>query len=232
MAAIAQRPVSELFNGQSDIVVGYSPIANYNTATIADITDFFSVGDVVEDTTDFAGDDATIDSILNEQGAVITSSTTAGTIAFTFSMANMSAEFVKFFLNANDNSGVITPPTGSSSADYIDAKKMVGFGYTQGVLTRPVAIINGEKNKMLLMPKAQIVSSLGFEDTLMVINVTVTAENVDAPNLKTVMLIDGDIEDYASTTPYTLSASPSSLQSPILGETDKVSTKASKSSTL
>jgi len=238
MAGIANRPTSELFNGQSDIVIGLTELSTstLETGTIADIVDFFSVGDVVEDTTDFAGDDATIDSILNEQGAVITSSTTAGTIAFTFSLANMSNAFIKFFLNGDSITNPSTNPDfiGTDSGGTALLNSIVGFGNTQGVITRPVGIINAQANKMLLLPKAQIVSSLGFEDTLMVINVTVTAENVNGTGFRTAMIIDGTIAEYdnSGVSPTSLSISGTSLSSTVLGETEKVTTKTSKGSTL
>lgn len=228
MAGIISRPVSSLFNGQADIVIGKTELTNYATNTLASITDFVSVGQVVEDTTDFTGDEATVDNILDEQGNVITTDATQGTIAFTFSMANFSANAIEFFLNG-DNIDVssITP-------DYISASSAIGFGHKTGTMTRPVGIINAQANKMLILPKANIVSSLGFEGNLMVINCTVTAESVDEANLKTAMIVDGPVQyDNNTGSPFSqASMSIDNLSDQISPATANTTTKASKSSTL
>lgn len=229
MAGIIGRPVSTLFNGQADIIITETEITDYANATLADLGTFVSVGQVVEDTTDFSGDEATVESILDEQGNVITTAFTQGTIAFEFSMANMSADAVRFFLNGDTvNVDTLTP-------DYMTLNKAVGFGHSSKPLTRSVGIINSAENKILMIPKANVVSSLSFEGDLMVIHCTVTAENIQTGALYTAMILEGPITRDTSTTsvsPFSLGASMASLDSPALSGSQNVVNKASKNSTL
>lgn len=233
MAGIITRPVSSLFNGQSDIIITTEELTDYTNATLATLGTFVSVGQVVEDTTDFSGDEATVDSIFDEQGNVITTAFTQGSIAFEFSMANMSADAVEFFLNGNS---ITSSPTTTGAPDYISTLgKVVGFGHSSKPLTRSVGIINSAENKILMIPKANVVSSLSFEGDLMVIHCTVTAENLQTGRLYTAMILEGPIvreSDPDVASPFSVGASIGALNSPVIEPTSSVTTKSSKNSTL
>lgn len=231
MAGILKRPTTQPFNGQSDIVIGlgdnnkYSD-SFYSSATISlkSFDDLISVGQVVEDTTDFTGDDSTIDTINDEQGNVIVTSSSQGTIAFTFSLANLSNAAIEFFMRG-ETSTIATsdvPAFIESSAAF----DVVKFGTQTSSMTRPVGIINADGTKMFFMPKANIVSTLGFEDSLLTISVTVTATTIDINELGTAMIISAPVKYEATTvSPLNIGISSDTLDSPIMKETSTVKTK-------
>ena len=183
MAGIKKQITSTIFVGQSDIVV-FDEVEDYNTATFQSVTaSGESVGQVSGDSSEYVGEDATTDNWVDEQGNIITSTTTAGTVAISFSMANMSAENVEKFLNG-------VGLTGLTSTLLTDVKNAVGFGVDLPVMTRPLGWFNDEAKRCLFMPKAKMVASLGYDTKRFTINVTATAEYINSTTLKTAMLFD------------------------------------------
>lgn len=182
--AIKSAGITDVFNGQSDIVL-FDEVDNYESATIADLTNPISLGQIVQDSTEWTGDDPEVDNILDEQGDIITSSVTAGTVGFNFEMADLSLETIKLFLKGTEIEGV------SEGAAWESITKVIGFGYQLPVITRPIMVVNDEMNKAILLPKAKITSNLTVSDGLWRIAATVTGETVDTANLKTCLLIAG-----------------------------------------
>ena len=185
MAGIKRAGVTDLFKGQSDIIL-FDEVADYNTAKISTLQGPKSLGQILGDSTEWNGDDPEVDNVLDEQGDVITSNVTAGTLGFTFSMADTSAETFAEFLKGSEIAGEFT-----ADANWESVTKVVGFGYQLPTMTRPIMIVNAEANKALLLPKANITSNLTIEDKVMYVSVTVVAESVDTSFLKTGMLIVG-----------------------------------------
>ena len=184
---IARAGVTDLFNGQSDIIL-FDEITNYDTQKASELEGAKSLGQVVQDSTEWNGEDPEVNNILDEQGDVITASVTAGTLGFTFQMADTSAETFKEFLKGSEISDTIVS---AGTGAWASITKVIGFGYQLPTMTRPIMIVNDEMNKALLLPKAKITSNLTIEDGLLRITVTVVAENVDTTYLKTGMLIVG-----------------------------------------
>ncbi len=184
MAGITRAGVTDIFNGQSDIVL-FNEVTDYSTLTLATLAGAKSLGQIVQDSTEWNGDEPEVSNILDEQGDVITASVTAGTLGFTFEMADTSKESFKEFLKGVD----ITGATGGDAWD--GTVSAVGFGTQLPTMTRPIMIVNDEANKSILLPKAKITSNLTISDGLWRIAVTVVAENVDTATMKTGMLIVG-----------------------------------------
>lgn len=183
MAGIKKQITSTILVGQSDLVV-FGEVEDYSTATFATATATGeSVGQVSGDSSEYAGEDATTENWVDEQGNIITSTTTAGTVAIKFNMANLSADNVKKFLNG-------VGLTGLSSTLFTEVKNAVGFGVDLPVITRPLGWFNDEANRCLFMPKAKMVASLGYDTKRFTINVTATAEYINSATLKTAMLFD------------------------------------------
>lgn len=183
MAGIKKQITSTIFVGQSDIVV-FDEVEDYNEATFTSITaSGESVGQVSGDSSEYAGEDATTENWVDEQGNIITSTTTAGTVAIKFSMANMSADNVKKFLNG-------VGLTSLTSTLLTDVKNAVGFGVDLPVMTRPLGWFNDEAKRCLFMPKSKIVSSLSYDTKRFTITATATAEYINSATLKTAMLFD------------------------------------------
>lgn len=177
--------VTSVFAGQSDMIVGIeSP--NYETG---DLDALFgdgakSLGQIVEDSTSWDGDEPSMDPLKDEQGDTITTQITAGTLAFSADIASTSTEMLKVFMKAEDIDGFTSQVFGTGA-------RAVGFGVALPVVTRPIMIVNDEANKALVFPKAKIVGNLAYADKLWRIHISVTAEWIDTDNLKTGMMITG-----------------------------------------
>lgn len=183
MAGIKQEIMSSVFVGQSDVVV-FDEVEDYKTATFATATAAGeSVGQVSGDSSEYAGEDAETENWVDEQGDIITSTTKAGTVAIKFNMADMSAEKIETFLRG-------TKLEGLTSTLLKEVKNAVGFGVDLPVMTRPLGWFNDEANRCLFLPKAKIVSSLGYDSGRFTINATATAEYINNATLKTAMLFD------------------------------------------
>lgn len=177
--------ITSVFSGQSDIVVGIEN-ADYATASIDTLFAegvAKSLGQVVEDSTSWDGDDPEMAPLKDEQGNTITTQTTAGTLAFSCEIASTSTDMLKAFMKAED--------IPSFTSTVFDGAKAVGFGVDLPVTTRPILIANDEGNKALVFPKAKIVGNLSYSDKLWRVKVSVTAEFIDTNNLKTGMLLTG-----------------------------------------
>lgn len=188
MAKIGIKPkkISDIFNGQSDIVLFDAPASGYtDELSFSDITVHgMSLGQIVEESTSWEGDDPTIDVIKDEQGDAIVTTVTAGTYAFSCDVADLSNEMAEALMNATK---VSSPGTSSSIGTVTEVVKFVELP----VSTRPIAIFNDEANKWILFPKAKIVGNLTLDSKLWRIHLTATAEFIDTEKLGTFMMGKG-----------------------------------------
>ena len=176
-----------LFAGQGDLII-FDPITDYASATLATLANPKSLGQIVQDSTSWDGDDVSVDQIKDEQGDIITARVTAGTLAFSFEIASTSQEMItKFLKGTNVTPAAIEGFTGTPA-------KITGFGVELPVFTAPMAIVNDELNRAWLYPKAKVTSNLAYSDGLWRIKASVLAEFVDTASLKTGMVIDGTLD--------------------------------------
>lgn len=183
MAGISKLDVATvLFNGQSDIVV-FDEVENYAEATFTTLTATgSSLGQIVEDTTSWDGDEPTLSEIKDEQGDVITVTPESGTLAFSCDIASTSTNVLKIFMKAEEIKNLEASATLGAVSD------AVKFGTELPVITRPIAIINDEANRVLLFPKAKIVGNLALDSKLWRVHISVTAEFIDTATLGTGMI--------------------------------------------
>lgn len=177
---------TSVFAGQGDMVI-FDPITDYNTASFSDLANPQSMGQIVQDSTTWEGEDPEVTTILDEQGNTITARTAAGTLAFSFDQASTSLERFKAFLKGVDIASLTNEAVGTGI-------KAVGFGVDLPVITRPIMILNDEMNKAFLYPKAKMVSNLSLEDGLWRIHSNVTCEFLDTPTLKTGMILEATFD--------------------------------------
>lgn len=183
--AIKNKGITEVFNGQSDIVV-FDEVEDYTTATVNSIVATGqSLGQVVEDSTSWDGEEPSLDSINDEKGNVIVVNPSSGSYAFSCDVASLDDDFIKLFLKGKD---VTVTGTGGS---FGDVTKAVKFGTDLPVITRPIAIINDEANKIILFPKAEIIANFSLDSKLWRIHISATAQYLDTTNLGTCMKFDG-----------------------------------------
>ena len=179
--------VTSVFAGVSDIIVGdVAADSAYESGTLDTLfATAKSVGQVKEDSTNWTGDDPTVDSVKDEKGNIITTKTTAGTFAFEFLMASMSPNILKAFMKAEDVASAVSSsgPFGSGAG----AVKIVDLPVT----VRPIMVANDVADKATVFPKAKIVASITREDGVFFVKGTATAEFVDTTKLGTFMLLNG-----------------------------------------
>lgn len=174
------------FVGQGDLII-FDPVSDYSSATLASFSNPQSLGQIVQDSTSWEGEDVSTDQILDEQGNLITAKVTAGTLSFSFDIASTSANMMEKFMKATN----ITVP----AAEYLDTgATAVGFGVDLPVFTVPILVADQEKKRAWVYPKAKITSNLAYSDGLYRIHAVVLAEQVDTPNLKTGILLEGTLK--------------------------------------
>lgn len=184
--------VTGLFSGQGDLFV-FDALSDseYASATLATLKGAKSLGQIVQDSTSWEGEDPEVTEIKDEQGNIITAKTAAGTLAFSFNLASTSSNMIKKFLKGiNVDTSALTSD-GTPWAE--NGMVVTGFGTEIPVVTLPVAIVNDGLNKTWLYPKTKITSSLAYEDGLWVIHCACIAENLDTEGLKTGMLIEASV---------------------------------------
>ena len=178
------------FVGQGDLIIFDSTFANSKTYENAKLSDFqnpVSLGQIVQDSTSWEGEDVSTEQILDEQGNLITAKVTAGTLSFSFDIASTSANMMKKFMAAAD----ITSANIGSPSFLAANPSAVGFGVDLPVFTCPILVADQEKKRAWVYPKAKITSNLSYSDGLYRIHAVVLAEQVDTASLKTGMLIEG-----------------------------------------
>lgn len=194
MAITNLESAQSLFVGQGDIIV-FDAINDYGTADLTSLTNPKSLGQIHEDSSDWTGDDVSVEEIRDEQGDLITATVSAGTLAFEFNIASTSQTVIETFLKGVGISGAalaaIWPTPSEGSAPTVTA---VGFGVDLPVITRPIGWLNDEKKRLLLFPKGKITSNLTINDGLLEVHCAVLAEYVDRPALKTGMVFSSSAE--------------------------------------
>lgn len=177
-----------LFVGQGDLII-FNEINDYGTADLSSLTNPKSLGQIHEDSSDWTGDDVSIEEIRDEQGDLITATVSAGTLAYEFNIASTSDMVIQTFLK-----GIGIPSAALASiwetpeGGTAPTVSAVGFGIDLPVITRPIGWLNDEKKRMLLFPKGKITANLAINDGLLEVHCAVLAEYVDRPTLKTGMI--------------------------------------------
>ena len=164
MAINKLEGAAKLFAGQGDLIM-FDAVPNYDAASVDELSDFAnpkSLGQIVQDSTTWEGEDVSTDEILDEQGNIITAHVTAGTLGFSFDIASTSQLMVQTFLGGDN----IDAPGAFSGLEGTGTLTATGFGVKIPVMTRPIAIINDELNRAWFYPKAKITANLSYTDGL------------------------------------------------------------------
>lgn len=195
MAGITKAKPTNVFNGQSYLVI-FDEVTDYSTATIDTIlASGIDLGQIFEGSTTMNGDEASFEDKKDEKGGVIVSDPTAGTDGFDFEMADFSAEKLQLFMRGRK----ITHTASSSETDGVQIKgDVIGWGDKIPVIERPIGIINDNTDKILVYPKARILTSRNTEDKLFVLKSTAKAQDCNTEHLNTVMYADKVKLNWAS----------------------------------
>lgn len=183
MAGITNfEDVTGVFAGQGDLIMFDAP-TDYATASFANLANPKSLGQIVQDSTSWEGEDPETTQIKDEQGDIITARVTSGTLGFSFELASTSKNMVKKFLNGEELASLTNANIGTGITG-------VGFGTELPVFTAPLMIFNDEMKRAWLYPKSKIVSNLSYSDGLWRIKATVTCEYLKTATLRTGMILD------------------------------------------
>ena len=172
-----------VFAGQGDLVM-FDKVADYSAATFATLANPVSLGQIVQDSTSWEGDDPETTVLKDEQGDIISAKVAAGTLGFSFDLASTSKAMVEKFLGGKEIASL-------GSNTNFGSVTAVGFGVDLPVITVPLMILNDEKNRCWLYPKSKVVSSLTYGDGSWKIHAVVTCEYRDLPTPKTGMINEG-----------------------------------------
>lgn len=184
MAISNLESAQSLFVGQGDLII-FDEVTDYSAATLASLASPKSLGQVVEDSTNWTGDDVSVEEIRDEQGDLITATVGAGTLAFECDLASTSQTMIQTFLK-----GSALSASKMSSVFGAGAVSATGFGVDLPVVTRPIGWLNDEKKRLIIFPKAKITANLSNSDKLMRVHLNVLAEYLDTASLKTAIVID------------------------------------------
>lgn len=186
MPGLTKPTVSEVFNGQSCIIL-FDEVADYSTATVATIVGSgVDLGQILSGSTEWAGEDPSFDNVVDEQGDVIVPNPTVGTYGLNFFMADFSAAKLTTLMHGRT---VTITSSDMAGTVFKDVDSAVAVGDRISVITRPVALVNDESNKAILFPKARILTGPGMEDKLFGLRVSVMAQDCTTDNLGTMMYI-------------------------------------------
>lgn len=183
MAGIGKiESIGSFFVGQGDVVLFTKP--NLATATLGTLAGAESLGNIHLDSTSYTGEASTLNPLKNEQGETYYSTTEGGSIGFEMFVPSTSSEIMQSLMDAK----LITV----TAADFTAGTSALGFGASH-VTERPIAIINETLDQTLVIPNAKIVASVGMVDKVLGVSLNVLAQKVDTADLKTAMLISGDV---------------------------------------
>ena len=188
MAITNLESAQSLFVGQGDLII-FDAVEDYSAATLKTLASPKSLGQVVEDSTNWTGDDVTVNEIRDEQGDLITATVGAGTLAFECDLASTSQTMIQTFLKGAAITGVSKMSSVFGNSAAVSA---TGFGVDLPVVTRPIAWLNDEKKRLIIFPKAKITANLVNSDKLMRVHLSILAEYIDTANLKTGMVVDSN----------------------------------------
>lgn len=190
MATITNfETLGKFFVGQGDMIIFDTP-TDYSTATLASLANPKSLGDIKGDSTSWTGDDASISSIVNEQGNNVVSYVKAGTLSFEAEILSTSPEIINKFLGGT---AVTSGATFASGATWASGSTVTGFGNKLPVIEAPIAIANDTLNRTLIFPKAKIIGSFTLSDGALTAKISVIAQGIDTTALQTGMIVDGSL---------------------------------------
>ena len=188
MAGIGKFDAStSTFKGQSDLIVGQEMTdAEYTSSTtLADVFETpKSLGQILNGSTEWGGEEASAENIIDEQGDIIDATYTKGTNVISFSITSFSKNILSDFMKAED----IASAFGEGG---IFGSGATAIGITElPVTTRGFMMVDDKGGKAIVFPKASIVASVSLEEGLWCVRGTATAQYIKTANLATMMYLD------------------------------------------
>lgn len=186
-----------MFDGLSRVIFfpGFDLANLSDTTTLADIlAEGKDLGQIVEGSPSWDGDDVEVNTLKNTEGGVIRSVTTPGTLAWSCRIPH--SKETALLAGAEE----MTVTSLGDGFQLADGKNVLGLN--PGDLTKqcPIGVLNLTRNELALFPKGTASFALTIEDDdLWEYTVTATADEIDTANLKTMMFIPLAADPLADT---------------------------------
>ncbi|WP_297448693.1 hypothetical protein [uncultured Alistipes sp.] len=189
MAITKIDAATETFDGFARVILfpDVDPADFTDSTTLADvITGGKDLGQIVEDSPSWDGEDADVEVLRDTEGGVIRALPTPGTFAWSCRVASTSAAMSKAIAGAK-----LTETTAATVGDVSTPAGKSVIGLNPGNMTKrcPIGVLNKTKNRLMLFPKASVNASPTYEDDMVEYNLSATAEDVATTALSTMMFI-------------------------------------------
>lgn len=178
---------TRMFDGLSRVIF----FPTFDLSTLSETTTLAEVlaagkdlGQIVEGSASWDGDDVEVNALKNTEGGVIRSVTTPGTLAWSCRIPHSKETALLVGATEMDATSLgdgFTLATG---------KKVLGINPGDLLHQCPVGVLNLARNELSLFPKGSISFAMTIEDDdLWQYSVNASAEEIDTANLKTMMFI-------------------------------------------
>lgn len=189
MAITKIDAATETFDGFARVILfpDVDPADFTDSTTLAQVlTGGKDLGQIVDDSPSWDGEDADVEVLRDTEGGVIRALPTPGTFAWSCRVASTSAAMSEAIAGAK-----LTDTTAGAIGDVTTAagKKIIGLNPSDMTKRCPIAVLNKTKNRLMLFPKASVNASPTYEDDMMEYNLSATAEDVNTDILSTMMFI-------------------------------------------
>ncbi len=189
MAITKIDAATETFDGFARVILfpDVDPSTFTDTTPLADVlSGGKDLGQIVEDSPSWDGEDADVEVLRDTEGGVIRALPTPGTFAWSCRVASTSAAMSEAIAGAK-----LTETTAGAVGDVTTAAGKKIIGLNPGDMTKrcPIGVLNKTKNRLMLFPKASVNASPTYEDDMMEYNLSATAEDVNTTALSTMMFI-------------------------------------------
>lgn len=189
MAITKIDAATETFDGFARVILfpDVDPSTFTDATTLADVlSGGKDLGQIVEDSPSWDGEDADVEVLRDTEGGVIRALPTPGTFAWSCRVASTSAAMSEAIAGAK-----LTDTTAGAVGDVTTATGKKIIGLNPGDMTKrcPIGVLNKTKNRLMLFPKASVNASPTYEDDMMEYNLSATAEDVNTTALSTMMFI-------------------------------------------
>lgn len=148
--------VNKIFSGQGGAFFG-SISGDLPTTTGTSFTEYVTwtgAGRVLGDSTTYAGEAASTENTVDEQGKVVAANTTAGTIAYQLTMLSTSEDAIVKYLKGSKGDSAVTMGSITGSFNY------AGFGTQVPEFSTIFGLISSDGNRMMVIPNASVTGEL------------------------------------------------------------------------
>lgn len=174
-----------LYNG---LVAFGDPVADYSSTDLDTIMKTMKgVGQIPDGSTEWTGEDTSMENWTDEGGGVLDVTITQGTFGFAFEVASFSKEQLQRWLKS-------TTISTSFDGTAVDSGATVEGIAEIPIQTLPGCIIDQTKKQAIVYPKMQVTGNVSYADKRFRLKINATALSVNTDKLKTMMTIKGAIK--------------------------------------